>query len=171
MCEQLFGFAIYVNDANRLVDISFDDPLYFLCSHELLSGHILLRTSSQVPVGSRPFDRPAFATDFIMGGFWVSERADLTPVYELISRRWKVQSLDWRYRFPELHLIEFPSERPNGRRSYELEKMRVDLERAHREAMDDLKLESVPAIVLAYSNIYGIFPRGWPPWEFNERDD
>jgi len=49
--------------------------------------------------------------------------------------------------------------------------MRVDLERAHREAMDDLKLESVPAIVLAYSNICGIFPLGWPPWEFNERDD
>jgi len=99
MYEQLFGFAIYVNDANRLVDISFDDLLYFLWSHELLSGHILLRTSSQVPASSRPFDRPAFATDFIMGGFWVSERADLTPVYELIFRRLKVQSLDWRYRF------------------------------------------------------------------------
>ncbi|PYU38585.1 MAG: hypothetical protein DMG56_24595 [Acidobacteria bacterium] len=109
--------------------------------------------------------------DFYMGSFWVSERADLTPVYEMIFRRLKVQSLDWRYRFPELHLIEFPSERPNGRRSYELEKMRADLEQAHHEAMDDLKLESVPAIVLAYSNIYGVFPHGWPPWEFNERDD
>ena len=109
--------------------------------------------------------------DFYMGSFWVSERADLTPVYEMIFRRLKVPSLGWRYRFPELHLIEFPSERPNGRRSYELEKMRADLEQAHREAMDDLKLASVPAIVLAYSNIYGVFPHGWPPWEFNERDD
>jgi hypothetical protein len=117
--------------------------------------------------GERQYDY----MDFYMGSFWVSERADLTPVYEMIFRRLKVQPLDWRYRFPELHLIEFPSERPNGRRSYEVEKMRADLERAHREAMDDLKLESVPAIVLAYSNIYGVFPHGWPPWEFNERDD
>jgi hypothetical protein len=117
--------------------------------------------------GERQYDY----MDFYMGSFWVSERADLTPVYEMIFRRLKVPSLGWRYRFPELHLIEFPSERPNGRRSYELEKMRADLEQAHREAMDDLKLESVPAIVLAYSNIYGAFPHGWPPWEFNERDD
>jgi hypothetical protein len=117
--------------------------------------------------GERQYDY----MDFYMGSFWVSERADLTPVYEMIFRRLKVPSLGWRYRFPELHLIEFPSERPNGRRSYELEKMRADLEQAHREAMDDLKLESVPAIVLAYRNIYGVFPHGWPPWEFNERDD
>jgi len=108
---------------------------------------------------------------FYMGSFWVSERADLTPVYEMIFRRLKDRLLDWRYRLPRMHLIEFPSDRPDGRRSYELEKMRAELEQAHREAMDDLKHKPVPAIVIAYNNIYGVFPRGWPPWEFNERDD
>jgi hypothetical protein len=87
--------------------------------------------------------------DFYMGSFWVSERADLTPVYGMIFRRLKDHLLDWRYRFPELHLIEFPAERPDGRRSHELEKMRVDLEQARREALGDLKLEPVPAIVPA----------------------
>ena len=49
--------------------------------------------------------------------------------------------------------------------------MRVDLEQARRKALADLKLEPVPAIVLAYSNVYGVSPHGWPPWDFNQRDD
>ena len=109
--------------------------------------------------------------DFYMGSFWVCERADLTPVYEMIFRRLKDHLLDWRYRFPQLHLIEFPADRPDGRRSYELEKLRAELEQAHREALDALKLEPLPAIVLAYSNVYGVFPNGWPPWGFSEHDD
>ena len=117
--------------------------------------------------GERRYDY----VDFYMGSFQVFERADLTLVYEMIFRRLKHSLLDWRYRFPQLHLIEFPADRPDGRRSYELEKMRANLERANREALDDLKLEPVPAIVLAYSNVYGVFPQGWPPWDFNERDD
>src|SRR5215469_13291707 len=109
--------------------------------------------------------------DFYMGSFWISERADLTPVYEMIFRRLKDHLLDWWYRFPQLHLIEFPADRPDRRRSYELEKMRADLEQANRKALDDLKLEPVPAIVLAYSNIYGVSPHGWPPWDFIESHD
>jgi hypothetical protein len=109
--------------------------------------------------------------NFYMGSFWVSERADLTPVYEMIFRRLKGGLLDWRYRFPELCLIEFPSERPDDRKSYELEKVRASLEQAHRQAVDDLRLAPAPAIVLAYRNIYGVLPRGWPPWEFTEKRD
>jgi hypothetical protein len=106
-----------------------------------------------------------------MGTFLLSERADLTSVYEMIFRRLKDGLLDWRYRLPQVDLIEFPSDRPDGRRSYELEKMRLDLEQARREALHELKLQPVPAIVLAYRNIYGLSPHGWPPWDFNERDD
>src|SRR5207237_6283115 len=69
---------------------------------------------------------------FYMGSFWVSERADLTPVYEMIFRRLKDRLLDWRYRLPRLHLIEFPSDRPDGRTSYDIEKMRAELEQAPR---------------------------------------
>jgi hypothetical protein len=103
---------------------------------------------------------------FLHGKFLVSERADLTPLYQMIFRRLKDGLLDWRYRFPELCLIEIPSDRPDGRRSHELEKLRANLEQAHRETMDDLTLGPAPVIVLAYRNIYGVFPLGWPPWEF-----
>ena len=117
--------------------------------------------------GERQYDY----RDFYMGSFWVSERADLTPVCEMIFRRLKHDLLDWRYRFPQLRLIEFPADRPDGRRSYELEKLRADLEQAHREALEDAKFEPIPAIVVAYTNVYGVSPRGWPPWDFNEHDD
>src|SRR5207237_8126227 len=69
---------------------------------------------------------------FYMGSFWVSERADLSPVYEMIFRRLKARWLDWRYRLPRLHLIEFLSDRSFGRRSYELEKLTARIEHSLR---------------------------------------
>jgi hypothetical protein len=104
--------------------------------------------------------------DFYMGSWWVCERADLTPVYEVIFCRMKGSELDWRYRFPQMQVIEFPSDRPDGRRSHALLNMRADLERANLAGIQDLKRKPVPSLVLAYCNIYGGFPHGWPPWEF-----
>jgi hypothetical protein len=69
-----------------------------------------------------------------------------------------------------LQLIEFSSEKPSGARSYQLEKMKAELREA-RQAIEDSKLEPVPEIVLAYRNVYGMLPHGWPPWEFNQCDD
>jgi len=109
--------------------------------------------------------------DLYMGSFWASRRADLNPVYEMIFRRLKARWFDWRYSFPKLQLIEFPSDRPNGARSYQYEKMRAELKEAHRRAIEDSKLEPVPEIVLAYRNVYGVFPHGWPPWEFIQPND
>ena len=108
---------------------------------------------------------------FLYGTIGVSERADLTPVYEMIFRRLKELSLNWRYRFPELQLVDLcPEERDENERS-ELDKMRANLKQAHRQAVEDAKLEPVPEIVAAYENIYGDFPRGWPPWEFDLHDE
>ncbi len=106
-----------------------------------------------------------------MGSFLVSERADLTPAYEMIFCRLKERSLDWRYSFPKLHLIELPSEKPDGAGSRELEKIKAELEEGHRQAIENSKLELVPEIVLAYRNVWGRLPHGWPPWEFDRRDD
>ena len=94
----------------------------------------------------------------------------MTPVYEMVFHRLKQRLLDWRYSFPQLQLIEFASEKPNGARGYQLEKMKAELKEAHRQAIADSKLEPVPEIVLAYRNVYGMLPHGWPPWEF-QRDD
>jgi hypothetical protein len=49
--------------------------------------------------------------------------------------------------------------------------MKAELNEACRQAIEDAKLEPVPEIVLAYKNVYGMLPHGWPPWEFNQGDD
>jgi hypothetical protein len=47
------------------------------------------------------------AMRFYMGTIWISQRADLTPVYAMIFRRLKPIGADWVYHFPELGLVEF----------------------------------------------------------------
>src|SRR4029453_12193252 len=39
--------------------------------------------------------------DFYLGTIWVSERVDLTPVYDMIFRRLKTLGLDWNYHWDE----------------------------------------------------------------------
>jgi len=109
--------------------------------------------------------------DFYMGSFGVSQRADLTPVYEMVFRRLKQRLLDWRYSFPQLQLIEFSSEKPNGARSYQLEKMKADLKEAHRQAIEDSKLEPCRRSCLRTEMFMECCPHGWPPWEFKQCDD
>src|ERR1700739_429678 len=79
--------------------------------------------------------------DVYMGSFWVSQPASLTPLCEILFPRLKEGLFDWRYSFPKLQLIEFPSDRPNGARSYQLEKMKAELNAAHRQAIENSKRE------------------------------
>jgi hypothetical protein len=60
--------------------------------------------------------------DFYMGTFAVSQRADLTPVYEMIFRRLKETPFTWRYRFPEVGLVDFGSDKPDGAKTLRIEK-------------------------------------------------
>ncbi len=89
----------------------------------------------------------------------------------MIFRRLKERLFTWRYRFPELGLVDFPSDKPDGARSLEVDKMRAELKKMHRDAIEDVKREPVPTVVLAYQNVYGVFPRGWPPWEFQSHTE
>jgi hypothetical protein len=105
--------------------------------------------------------------DFYMGTIWVSQRTDLTPVYETIFRRLKQRCLDWRYQFPETRLVDLGSDRPDTARSAQIKKMRGELKKIHRAAIEDARQQPVPPIVIAYQNVYGRFPHGWPPWAFS----
>jgi hypothetical protein len=49
--------------------------------------------------------------------------------------------------------------------------MKAELKRIHLEAIKDARQQPVPTVVLAYQNVYGSFPQGWPPWEFEKRRD
>jgi hypothetical protein len=130
--------------------------------------------------------------DFYMGTSMVSDRADLTPVYEMIFRRLKARGLDWKYSFPRLHLVDMrhlkrrldeekrleagqaefedydpeaslAEEKADREHDAELAEMREKLDEGHREAVAAARDAEPPTTVRAYRRVYGDFPNGWPP--------
>ena len=163
--RELVGLCLWDTFSNENDVVGLDGRLVDIGSWRGAGGFIAEELNRQT--GESKYDY----MDFYMGTVWMSQRTDLTPVYEMIFRRLKERLLNWRYRFPELGLVEFSSDKPDGARSLRIEKMRAELKKSHREAIEDSKEQPVPAIVLAYQNVYGTFPHGWPPWEFDKRDD
>ena len=125
--------------------------------------------------------------DFYMGTIWVAGRADLTCVYAMIFRRLKQRHLDWVYRFPELHAIDFrplrdalndakepewtnyapevafAEEQEEAQRDQELAELRDQLAEGNREAREAALKNPPPRTVVAYHVVYGKYPKGWPP--------
>ncbi len=124
---------------------------------------------------------------FYMGTIWLAQRADLTPVYQMIFRRLRSRGLDWIYHFPRLHAIDFRPLKealdrkhepdwlnysPSEALAKEAEQKEHDRELAEfRESLDDGFWEAVeealrappPTTVKAYEAVYRCFPKGWPP--------
>jgi len=124
---------------------------------------------------------------FYMGTIWVAQRADLTPMYRMIFRRFRGRRLDWIYHFPRLHAIDLrplkealnqeqepdwlnysPSEalakeEEEKERDRNLASLRETLDEGYREAIEEAVNGPPPATVRAYEEVYGCFPRGWPP--------
>lgn len=121
---------------------------------------------------------------FYMGTIWISQRADLTPVYRMIFRRLKQLGADWEYSFPRLHLIDlsplrneleqgkpedyspseaFAKEQEAQERQTELEKSRAELDAIHEQSRREAMDRPPPEIVRAYQEVYGRDPKGWPP--------
>jgi hypothetical protein len=125
--------------------------------------------------------------DFYLGTVWVSQRADLTPVYRMIFRRLRGRGFDWVYSFPRIGIVDFrplrkaldrqgkpdwegysPSEalaeeeeeREHNRRIAELQE---SLDEGYRESVAEALCRPPPTIVQAYREVYGDWPRGWPP--------
>ena len=44
-----------------------------------------------------------------------------------------------------------------------VDRLRADLDEAHREAVEQASSQPPPATVRAYRAVYGHFPTGWPP--------
>ena len=123
--------------------------------------------------------------EFYLGTIWIARRADLTPVYRMIFRRIKSVGGNWEYHFPEIGVVDlrpikeameaekkpedyspsdaFAKEQEDREHDEEVERLRADLAEgnaaARREALD----RPPPTTVLAYQEIFGCEPKGWPP--------
>jgi hypothetical protein len=114
--------------------------------------------------GARQYDY----LDFYMGTVWVSQRADLKPVYAMIFGRLKDRFLNWRYRFPKIGLVCFHE--PSAGERAKIAKLEAELQEGHRKDVENARQHPPPATVQAYRDVYGAFPVGWPPWEFVDDD-
>jgi len=122
--------------------------------------------------------------DFYMGTMGCGDRTDLQPVYRLIFARLRAVGCDWEYSFPRLHAFRFdqmvkkrddwakydPSsavgaELEESAKDAEFAELQENLEKGHREAIEEAKKDPPPATVLAYRAIFKRDPSGWPPWE------
>lgn len=125
--------------------------------------------------------------DFYMGTIWVAQRADLTPVYQMIFRRLQGRRLDWIYHFPKIYAVDLrprkealdekhdpdwlnysPSEAlakeaEAKEQDKNLAELRETLEEGYRRSIEETLKGPPPTTVRAYKAIYGCFPRGWPP--------
>lgn len=108
---------------------------------------------------------------FYLGTMWVSDRADLTPVYATVFRRLSRHGFDWTFTFPRLHAFTFDDPDSPTRdvaaelqRDRERAELRELLDEGHREALERARDEPPPCTVEAYRRVYGCDPRGWPPW-------
>jgi hypothetical protein len=126
---------------------------------------------------------PGGYLDVYMGTIWIAQRADLTPVYRLIFSRLKRHQFDWSYTFPRLHVVDLRPLRDQMKRADEPDWLNYDPSAAVaeeqkdrelaavREELDDAATEAArkaaqvppPPTVTAYREVFGSFPRGWPP--------
>jgi hypothetical protein len=120
---------------------------------------------------------------FYMGSTWISQRADLTPLYRMIFRRLRSIGADWQYHFPRLYLVDlsplrratesqkgpyspseaFAKEQEEHQRQAELEEARAELDKIHNQACREAMDRPPPETVRAYQQVYGRDPKGWPP--------
>jgi hypothetical protein len=123
--------------------------------------------------------------DFYMGTSWIHGRTPFVPIYRLIFERLQALDYAWQYAFPKLGLVSFAKEEEPGAADWvdydpsaaiareeekrakeaELSRMKGELERWHQESLEAAKLQPPPETVLAYREVFGHWPCGWPPWE------
>jgi hypothetical protein len=120
--------------------------------------------------------------DFYMGTSLVEDDEPFRPVYEWIFRRLYERDCDWHYTFPRLYLVSFDrsEDAPGDPAAYdpsasverdldreeneeEIEELREELDRMHREAVEKAQDEPPPLFVQAYETVFGEWPSGWPP--------
>jgi hypothetical protein len=121
---------------------------------------------------------------FYLGTIWISDRADLTPVYAMIFRRLRSLGTDWEFHFPQLGIVDlspqreqlekpkpeeyspseaFGKEQEERERQEELERVRAELAEGNAQAWRAALDGPPPATVRAYQAVHGRDPKGWPP--------
>ncbi len=118
--------------------------------------------------------------DFYMGT-GPADRPAAMVLHPILFRRLRAHDLHWRYSHPRFYQFDFggppqpesdqwpdPSATvarglADQKREAEVRALRESLDEAYRESVREAQSEPPPDIVVAYSQVYGRWPHGWPP--------
>lgn len=121
--------------------------------------------------------------DFYCAGVFTHERADTTPVFQLLFKRLRALGCDWEYSFPRIGIVDFSGLRedaPPGdpaqydpgkamqqemereKRQRDTDRLRSELDEAYEKEFEEAKFKPPPPAVRAYRLVYGRLPEGFP---------
>lgn len=119
--------------------------------------------------------------DFYMGSFHYTEFCDLTPLYEWLFKRLKNLGCDWIFHFTQIGIVDLrglkkeetvspehydpqkalTQELHQAEEQKKLDDFKAQLDDLNAKEREDALYKPPPAIVQAYRNVYGTFPKGW----------
>jgi len=125
--------------------------------------------------------------DFYMGASALTDRADLTTVYQLLFHRLKAAQYDWIYEHTALGIVSFakppdpslenykPSEaiaqqQEEKAKAAKLEKLQAKLAKIARQEKLAARKSPTSQIIQAYQNIFQKLPSGWPPDPYQSKE-
>lgn len=176
---ELLGDCTWLIFSNNHAVYDADGLEYHLGSFRGSGGFIADFLNEHFPSDSIAYDY----MDFYCAGAFSFDRADTTPVFELLFRRMKAIGLDWEYSFPRTMLLDLsglredePSNDPahyDARKAMEQQleaegnkaevaRLQEKLDEVYREEYESAKYKKPPPEVRAYRNVYGKLPEGFP---------
>jgi hypothetical protein len=114
-------------------------------------------------------------TDFYMAnGIEAWDEPVILELFRMVFRRLRALHADWTYDFPRLHVMDFldveaaglPSAVRGPDRDERVSESLAERRRLEEEARAEAEralARPAPLIVRAYRDVYGRWPRGWPP--------
>jgi TPP-dependent pyruvate/acetoin dehydrogenase alpha subunit len=85
---------------------------------------------------------------------------DLLPLRDAMKEQESESEPEWAEYNPS---AAFEEGQADEQRDEELANMRSEMDEAHREAVEAAQKSEPPKTVIAYRDVYGEFPEGWPP--------
>ncbi|MBK9336381.1 MAG: hypothetical protein IPM98_07250 [Lewinellaceae bacterium] len=176
---ELLGDCTWLIFSNNHSVFDADGLEYHLGSFRGSGGFIADFLNEHFPSDSITYDY----MDFYCAGAFSFDRADTTPVFDLLFRRMKAIGLDWEYSFPRTMLLDLnglrkdePADDPAHydaakamEQQLEAERNKADvarfqekLDEVYREEYESAKYKLPPPEVRAYRTVYGKLPDGFP---------
>ena len=121
--------------------------------------------------------------DFYCAGLFTHDRADTTPVFQLLFGRLRALGYDWEYSFPRTGIVDFSGLREDAppddpaqydptkaiqqeiereTRQRESDRLQAELDGAFEKEFEEAKYKLPPPAVRAYRLVYGRLPEGFP---------